>query len=350
MLKTEQHFIGIDLHKTIIQACILDGYGEVVEELRFHSSTLEEGLDVVAELSRWKESGRFCVEAVGMNRWFVNACRSSGLDVVVVDASKLNLRMLGKKTDRRDAYEIARRLFLGDIDRNATTYYPTDDEYAARKLLRTRHKLVSLRQQLVNQIRALLAAYRVPSPRGAVHSDSGLVALRSVALAHPDLDLCLSALLDSMEATQGSIHRLSQAIIERAKSERRAASLATLPQVGPQTAVTLLYELGDLSRFRNAKAVASYAGLVPRVSNSADKSHHGSITKRGNRELRFVLGEWAVRLLSFDDRVKAWARAKLKRMHRNKLRVALARRLLVGVYRMLTYGEVFCLDKCLGRA
>lgn len=350
MFKASRHFIGIDLHKTVIQVCVLDAGGGLVEERRFQGSTLEDGLAVVAELSRWRDGGRFCVEAIGMNRWFVNACRSAGMDVVVVDASKLNLRMLGKKTDRRDAYEIARRLFLGDVDRNATTYYPSDGEYAARKLLRTRHKLVSLRQQLVNQIRALLAAYRISSPRGALHCESNLVALRGVALGHPNLELCLSALLDAIEATQESINRLTQQITAQAKNEQAAKTLVTLPQVGPQTAVTLLYELGDLSRFRNAKAVASYAGLAPRVSNSADRSHHGSITKRGNRELRFVLGEWAVRLLSFDERVKDWARAKLRRMHRNKLRVALARRLLIGVYRMLTYGEVFCMEKCLGRA
>lgn len=76
-----------------------------------------------------------------MNRWFVNACSANGLDVVVVDATKMGLRMLGKKTDRRDAYELARRLRLGDIDRNAATYFAEEKEFAGRKLVRTRHAM-----------------------------------------------------------------------------------------------------------------------------------------------------------------------------------------------------------------
>ena len=122
-----------------------------------------------------------------------------------------------------------------------------------------------------------------------------------------------------------------------------------LPSIGPLTATTLAVELGDLRRFRNSKAVASYAGLAPRVANSADKTHHGRITKRGNRELRWILTQWSVRLLSFNPVAKKWAEPLLLRMHRNKVRMALARRLLVGIYIMLTRGDVFSLERCLAR-
>ncbi len=125
--------------------------------------------------------------------------------------------------------------------------------------------------------------------------------------------------------------------------------LPASPGLCTNAATTLVVELGDLQRFRNSKAVASYAGLVPRVANSADKTHHGRITKRGNRELRWILSEWAVRLLSFNATAKEWAKPLLLRMHRNKVRMALARRLLVGIYIMLTRGEVFSLERCLAR-
>src|SRR5581483_8348373 len=102
-----------------------------------------------------------------MNRWFVDALRPTN-DVVVVDAGELNLKSLGKKTDRRDAYEIARRLRLGDIDKNAKTYYPTDEEYGLRKILRTRNGFTKMKQQVVNQIRALLRNFRIPQPENAL--------------------------------------------------------------------------------------------------------------------------------------------------------------------------------------
>ena len=123
--------------------------------------------------------------------------------------------------------------------------------------------------------------------------------------------------------------------------------LQRLPSVGPMTAMILVHELGDVRRFKNAHSVASYAGLVPRVNQSADKANHGHLTKRGNRELRHILGEWAVRLLATNELAAEWAKDRLKRSHKNKVRIALARRLLIGVYKMLLTGEVFSLERCL---
>ncbi len=123
-----------------------------------------------------------------------------------------------------------------------------------------------------------------------------------------------------------------------------------VPQVGAQTALTLIYELGDVARFKNARAAASYAGLVPRVANSADLSHHGPITKRGNVELRWIVNQCAVRLLATHSLVRRWAEPRRKRMHKNKVRTALARRLLVAIYSVLRNGEVFSMERCLGMA
>ena len=120
--------------------------------------------------------------------------------------------------------------------------------------------------------------------------------------------------------------------------------------MGPQTALTVIAELGDVGRFRNARRAASYAGLVPRVANSSDTSHHGPITKHGNAELRWILNQLAVRLLTQHPLVRRWAAPFLRRMHINKVRTVLARRLLVGLYVVLARGEVFSLERCLGVA
>jgi transposase len=349
MSETTKYFVGVDLHKTILQVCVLDGDGEILKERRFRGGSLEEGLSAVEWLAQWKDGGRFCVEALGMNRWFVNACRELGLEITVVDATKMCLRMLGKKTDRRDAYELARRLRLGDVDRNLTTYFASEAEFAGRKLVRTRHALTQLRQEVVNQIRAMLTTYRVAAPPNQLFRKKALKKLRETSLAGEDLTLCLQSLVSSLEAIQASIAELTKRITARTQEEKATAILTLLPSIGPITATTMVVELGDPHRFRNSKAVASYAGLAPRVANSADKSHHGKITKRGNRELRWILTQWSVRLLSFNSTVKEWAAPLLLRMHRNKVRMALARRLLVGIYIMLTRGDEFSLDRCLAR-
>lgn len=343
------YFIGVDLHKNVVQVCVFDSSGRVVAEKRFRYTNLEEGLLVVEYLKKWAPHCRVAVEALGLNRWFVNACQEAGLDIVVADAVQLRLRQLGKKTDRRDAREIARRLFLGDIDQFARTYYPSDEQYGYRKLLRQRHYFVASRQSHVNQIRSLLNAYCVDAPSGSLYTGPSLRKLREISLPTPQMDLVLQSLVTVLEVTQATILKLTQEVETCAARDKDAACLAAnLEQVGPQTALTIVHELGDVHRFKHSRAAASHAGIVPKVANSADKSHHGRITKHGNRELRWILSQWAVRLLTRNPRVKAWGERKLRRMHKNKIRIELARRLLVGVYKMLRTGEAFDLEKCLG--
>lgn len=348
MIRNHRFSIGVDLHKSSIQVCVLDAQGDVVSETRHVGSSLEEGLEVVQHLARWRKVGTVAVESLGMNRWFVNACQNASLRVVVVDPTKLNLRMLGKKTDRRDSYEIARRLHLGDIARNAVTYYPTDEEYGVRKILRMRHRLVEMRQKLVVQIRSLHAAYRVPCPKTSLYLPKNLGLLAQSTLPNEALQQSRDAALAALEGVQQAIVDLTRSIQKLANQPAVACLIEEIPSVGAQTAATLLFELGDVGRFRSAKAAASYAGLVPRVANSGDRQNHGRLTKRGNRELRWILSEMAVRLMSRNEVVKVWARPRLKRQHKNKVRMALARRLLVGIYQMLRTGERFTLKRCLG--
>jgi transposase len=341
------HFIAIDLHKTVLQVCVLDAKGELSEEFRLRLETPDDGQEAIRRLTQWRTTGRFVVEAVGLNRWFVNGCRAAGLSITGADASKLGLKHLGKKTDRRDAQELARRLFLGDIDRYATTYYPTEEEYGGRKVLRVRHQVVAMRQQVVNQIRALLNASFVPAPSSVLYTGRSLRALRQLELPTADLTLCLQTLVGALQNTQALIDQLTRRMRQQAQAEPGQKLAEQLPSVGPQTALTLHYELGELTRFQSAKEVCAYAGLVPRVANSGDTQHHGRLTKRGNPELRWIVGEWAVRLLAGHPGVQAWAQPRLRRMHKNKVRMALARRLLVGLYVSHAHEEPFSLTRCL---
>jgi len=344
-------YIGIDLHRTVIQICVLDERGERIGEERVRYESLEEGLKAVAFVRRFAPDCRIAVEALGLNRWFVNACRQAGFDVLVCDPRKLGLKALGKKTDRRDAREIARRLWLGDLDRMARTYYPNDAEYGRRKLLRVRHRLVQMRQQTVNQLRGLLNAYQIPAPRGVLYTRPSRKRLAAATLPVPELQQAFEALLAVLESLQGQIDALNRRVRRLPREEAEVAALATeLPGIGAQSAATLLSELGDPKRFAGPRAVAAYAGLVPRVSQSADKAHHGRLTKQGNPELRWILSQWAVRLMKDDPLVHAWAQRLRRRVHKNKARMALARRLLVGLWVMLTRGEAFDLRRCLGQA
>ena len=142
MCNVPRFFVGVDLHKTIVQICVLDRTGEIVEEIRLRAIDQVGGDMIMDRIEPYLAAGRLAVEAIGLNRWFVNRLITRNVDFVVCDPVKLNLKILGKKTDRRDALEIARRLLLGDIDRNATTYYPIDEEFGVRDTIP--HQLVTL--------------------------------------------------------------------------------------------------------------------------------------------------------------------------------------------------------------
>lgn len=160
-MKKTQYFIGIDLHKTVIQVCVINKAGEIREEFRQRLDEPDAETTGLQRLRRWKANGQFVVEAQGLNRWFVNACQASGLRILVANPTALKLKRSGKKTDRRDAHELARRLWLGDIEQHARTSYPSDEDYGNRKGLRIRHKCVGVRQPVSSQLRGLFGAYRI---------------------------------------------------------------------------------------------------------------------------------------------------------------------------------------------
>jgi len=350
MTSVAHHFIGVDLHKKALQFCVLDDRGNLLHEQAVKIAPDAAGELVFANFQPWQGTCRVAVEAVGMNRWFVNGLQARGYDVVVADPIKLNLKVLGKKTDKRDAREIARRLWLGDIDRDAKTWYPDDAVYGDRKLVRTRRQLMKHRLGLNNEIRAQLRAYNISPPARTLHSAKGVAGLLALEMPNPALTICLHALTRALADLEVSIATLTEQIDKRVASDERLQALQRqLPSMGALTTLTLVSELGDVHRFRNAKAIASSGGVVPRVYQSADTAHHGRMTKRGSRSLRAVLGQWAVRLMAHNDQVSAWAAPKKQRLHKNKVRMMLARKLLVGVAVSLRRGEPFDLQRCLGR-
>lgn len=349
-MQESPYWIGVDLHNRVAQVCVLDEGGERVFEKRHTGPKLEEGQEFVKQLAERFPGGRVVVEALGTNRWFVAACREHGFEVQVAHASRLGLKDSGRKTDHRDAYELARRHRLGDIEKNAKSYHPTDEEYGWRQLLRRRHGLVSDRTGYVCQIRALLRNHRVEAPKSDLYEPRNLQKLREIRLENELEQQVLEVLIEVTAAVHAAVKKLADLCGSLTKEHERIRPLLDLPYVGPVTAGTLAAELGDVSRFRNAKAVASYAGLIPRVSQSGDQAFHGPLVRHGNRELRFVLGEWAVQLLNRHPTVQKWAKTRLARMPKNKVRVTLARKLLVGVWHTMRTGEAFCLQRCLATA
>jgi len=148
-----------------------------------------------------------------------------------------------------------------------------------RALLRHRAQLVRLRALLRNRIHAVLADHGHGRPQGC-WSGPGRAWLASLELPAVSRQVTDDALA-LIDALQQRIDRLDREVHQRARSDPRVTVLTQLPGVGVFTALVLLAEIGDITRFGSARQLASWAGLTPTVRGSDRMVHHGHITRAG---------------------------------------------------------------------
>jgi transposase len=141
------------------------------------------------------------------------------------------------------------------------------------------------------------------------------------------------------DALQRPIDRLDGEIRQHARTDPRVKVLTQLPGVGPFTALVIVAETGDITRFGSARKLAAWAGLTPTVRGSDRTVRHGHISKQGSTWLRWILCEaaqTAKRHPGFAPTYQAIARRRGKKI----ATTAIARKLLARAYHLLTSAEV----------
>lgn len=313
-------YIGIDLHKAFFQACAMTPAGDRVWEGRF-ARTADGVARFVAQ--GVGASHAIAVEASGPTWAFVDALHPTGAQVCVVDPRKTRLKAgFAAKTDRLDARRLADALRRESV---VSIYVPPPAIRELRELCRGRHQVIRLRTRLAQMIRALLLRCNADEPPGTrLWAPAALSWLGTVQLP-TDVDHSLRRLERLYRAVLVETQAADQEIRHRARVDPIAIALDDLVGIGPVLALTLRAEIGDITRFRGGPALASYAGLVPRVDSSADRVHHGRITHQGSPWIRWALVEAARYAIRRDDARARWARRLAVRKGLNKARVALAR-------------------------
>ena len=115
----------------------------------------------------------------------------------------------------------------------------------------------------------------------------------------------------------------------------------TIPGFGELLALTLAVEIGDISRFVNDRALDSYAGVVPSVFSSGDKTYMGHTHKQGNPYIRAALAEGLYHLLRKDERMKEFYEKIQTHKGTAKARVATMNKILRSLYFMLKYKQPY---------
>ena len=201
-----------------------------------------------------------------------------------------------------------------------------------RALLRHRASLVRLGTQLRNRIHAVAADHGYDRS-GSYWTGPGRGWLAELDLLPSSREIvtgCL-AVIDGLtpltERIDGELHA-------RAKADPRVKVLRTLPGVGEFTALVMVAEIGDISRFPSARKLASWAGLTLTVRGSDVKVRHGHISKQGSAWLRWVMNQAAQTAKRSPEFAAAYA-AIAKRRGKKIATIAIARKLLTRAWHLL---------------
>ena len=243
------------------------------------------------------------------------------------------------KTDQIDASVLAHLARM--------RYLPT--AYAAPKEVRdlrlyTRHRswLIGHRTQAKNRIQAVLAGYNLVSPVSDLFGVKGREYLEEMqAEVRPAAQKVIKDNLILIDRLEELLEELERSIPLTEEQAEQIKLLMSMPGVGRVTALTILAEIGDISRFRSAKALCNWAGLTPRVRKSDAIVRHGKISKQGSAHLRSAMGQAAMVASRFSPRWYRVFERLVKRCSRRGARVAVARRLLTVIYYMLKRGEIY---------
>jgi transposase len=328
-------FVGIDLHKRVIEAVILDHSGTIVQRARFECT--REAIEQFAH-RRLGPEHEVVLEATTHSWAVVDLLEPHCARVVV--SNPLRTRAIAEakiKTDRVDALVLAQLLRCAYLP---TVWQPDAETRLRRRRCAYRAALVSDRTRLKNRIHAILHQRLIPVPVGDLFCKQGmqwLAALELDAQGHSERNESLRALA----LVEEQIETVSQTLTVDAAHQSDVRLLMTLPGVSVAVAQTLLGALGDISRFRSADRAASYLGLVPSTRQSADRCFHGPITKQGRGHARWMLIQAAQHVLRHPGPLGVFFRRVKQRKTHNVAVVATARKLVVIAWHMLKKQEPY---------
>jgi transposase len=287
-------YVGLDVHKEGVVVAVAEGglRGEVREYGRIANTAA--ALDrLVRKLGGEGVRLRFCYEAGPCGYGIQRHLLARGQECVVVAPSLIPKRAGDRvKTDRRDAAGLARLHRAGEL---TAVWVPDAKHEAMRDLVRARldavHALRRARQQLSGFL--LRQSCHYGRPAWTKLHRRWLAGLRFEQAAHHIVLEDYIAAIEAAEARRDRLTAQIEAMLPDWTLAPIVAALQTMRGMALVNAATLIAELGDLSRFANARQLMAYLGLVPSEHSSGASVKRGGLTKAGNKAARRLLIEAA---------------------------------------------------------
>ncbi|MCA1604837.1 MAG: IS110 family transposase, partial [Acidobacteria bacterium] len=321
-------YIGVDFHARQQTICYLTTEDGAVLTSELKHQDKEEVRAFYAQFS-----GRVIVglEASGYSPWFEQMLEKLGCEVWLGDATEIRRRARWRqKNDRRDAELILDLMVHDEFPR---LYRPEPQSREILRMLRYRQKLIKIRTMGKNSLQAL-ALQSGLAKRSYLFTKAGQQELRTAPMS-PVMQWQRDQWWQLLEPLNERLLETMFWLKQQTKDDERISRLRTHPGIGLLTSLCVVHTLGPVSRFRNQRKVAAYAGFDPMERSSAERKHFLGISKAGSRVLRYLLVEAAHTAVKKDDDLKRFYQRLVERRGKPKAKVAAARKLLIRSYIML---------------
>ena len=298
-MKKRVHYIGLDVHKETIAVSIAPQDSTEVRRYGIIGGTLDAIDKLVKKLSQEGVELRFVYEAGPCGFVLCRYLRSKGLVCMVVCPSLVPKKASDRvKTDRRDADQLARLYRAGEL---TAIHIPDPEDEAVRDLVRARAAAVVDQRKARNRLKGFLLRLGFRYTGKSSWNDPHKRYLSGLVMAHPPQQIAFQEYIHAIDDASERLDRLTEAVeyaLPGWKWEPVVRALMCLRGVGVLTAMTLVAEVGDFSRFNDPKALMHFLGLTSSEHSSSDRRVQGGITKCGNAHCRRVLSEaaWQYRL------------------------------------------------------
>ena len=326
-----KRYLGVDLHRNVFTVCV---------RLESGRNRLEEWpLKRLSDFARkLKPTDEVAVESTGNTRLFCGAIIGRVGRVVVVNPMQFKVISHSvKKMDKNDAKNLALFLSKGLLPE---VRLKDKQHTQIASLSQTRDKLVKLRTVLKNKVNNILANHGICLKREALSSEKGLKMVLNMdvdAISQIEIEV----IVDQIRSLNKGIAKLESQIKDEGRKLPGHKNLTSIKGIGDKGASILLSVIGDIKDFPNEGKLASYFGIVPRVSNSNETMRTGRITKRGSKLGRTTLVQCALIAKKYSPYLQKFY-CRIKRMRGSgKAIIATARKFLGIIYNTLKNKWIF---------
>jgi len=287
--------VGLDVHKDSIEVVIAEAFGK--QEVRHYGKIGGDMTSLDKAVRKLVSKGgrlHFVYEAGPCGYEIYRRLTKQGYDCSVVAPSMIPKRSGNRiKNDRRDAEALARLYRAGEL---TAVHVPREDDEAMRDLVRGRQDAVKGLRTAKQQLGAFLLRHGLRYGKKTSWGVAYMRWLADVKMPHAAQQITLQEYIHAVRERVDRVERLTGEILKLLPQWQMSPvveALQALRGVAPIIAVTVVAEIGDLSRFENPRQLMAYLGLVPSEHSSGDKVSRGGITKTGNTHARGVLVEAA---------------------------------------------------------